>query len=340
MGVKLGGMKSAYLILPDLFLPQRFATEVTTDLFLPALKKILGRANFSEQPAQSLEAALCAAFGLPVQNDLPIAAISAKFDGLGAGCWLRADAVNLRLQRDQMLLSQVEVTQAEAQQFCSSLNQYFSGQGMTFYAPHPQRWYVRADTLPKMQTTPLSEVLGCNVRGALPRGEDAPRWHQVFNESQMLLHSHALNEQREARGELPVNSLWLWGGGTLDEILQKNFDHVATDEEMAQMFAAVAEIPRESSDGLWRPHEGNQLLVCNALRLALQAGDFQAWRDALLAFETNYAQPLFAALRAGKLARLQIELLAGENSRRVVLTAADAWRFWRRGKALAKYSMV
>jgi hypothetical protein len=150
---------------------------------------------------------------LETQHDLPIAPISAAYDGLPAGFWMRADPVHLRLQRDQMLLSQTALSADEAVQFCSALNEYFAGQGMTFYAPHPQRWYVRLQCLPDMQTTPLSEVIGGNVRGALPRGNDGQHWHQLFNEMQMLLYSHALNEAREARGELPVNSLWLWGGG-------------------------------------------------------------------------------------------------------------------------------
>lgn len=340
MGVKLAGMKSVHLILPDLFLPQRFATEVTSDLSLPVLKRILGRAHLCAMSAKSLEAALCTAFDMSLQDDVPFAAISARFDGLGEGCWLRADAVHLSLQRDQMVLSQALVTDEEAQQFCISLNEYFSGQGMNFYAPHATRWYVRVDNLPKMQTTPLSEVISCNVRGALPRGADAARWHQVFNESQMLLHAHPLNEQREARGELPVNSLWLWGGGSQQEALPKTYDHVAADEVMAQMCAVAADIPYEKIDGPWQVQAGRQLLVCNALRVALQSGDLQAWREAVLTFERDVARPLFAALRAGKLAHLQIDVLAGESSQRIVMRSSDAWRFWRRGRALAKYSMV
>jgi hypothetical protein len=370
-------MNKVHLILPDLFLPGQFAAEVSADMALPALQKLLACATPVPVSARSVETSLCAAFGVTVQDevrlDAPVAPISAAFDGLGAGCWLRADPVHLRLQREQMLLSQEAVTHQEAVQFCASLNEYFAGQGMAFFAPHPQRWYVRLDRLPDMQTTPLSEVTGGNVRGALPRGAEAQRWHQVFNEIQMLLFAHPLNEAREARGELPINSLWLWGGGcdTLlakpagcgnsrqatpsvqggDPVtswgggshpdgLAKNYDHVNSDEVMAEMFAAAAGIPYGNLAGQWHQQAGSQLVLCTALRAALHAGDLHAWRTALQAIETDYAQPLWDGLRSGKLARLQIDVLAGGNSQSRVMTRRDTWRFWRRGQRLAMYSVV
>jgi len=51
-------------------------------------------------------------------------------------------------------------------------------------------------------------------------------------------------------------------------------------------------------------------------------------------FETDYAQPLWRALRAGKIAQLQVDILGGEHVRRLLLTRADAWAFWRRAKSL------
>lgn len=337
-------MNKVHLILPDLFLPGQFAAEVSADMALPALQKLLARATPVPVSARSVETSLCAAFGVTVQDevrlDAPVAPISAAFDGLGAGCWLRADPVHLRLQREQMLLSQEALTAEEAAQFCASLNEYFAGQGMAFFAPHPQRWYVHLDRLPDMQTTPLSEVTGGNVRGALPRGAEAQRWHQVFNEIQMLLFAHPLNEAREARGELPINSLWLWGGGSHPDGLAKNYDHVNSDEVMAEMFAAAAGIPYDNLAGQWHQQAGNQLVLCTALRAALHAGDLHAWRTALQAIETDYAQPLWDGLRSGKLARLQIDVLAGDNSQSRVMTRRDTWRFWRRGQSLAMYSVV
>ncbi len=332
-------MKKLHLIIPDLLLPKQFASEVTADLALPYLQKLLARADGTALPAQSMEAALCEAFSLEVQHELPIAPISAAYDGLPAGCWMRADPVHLRLQRDQMLLSQTALSADEAVRFCASLNEYFAGQGMTFYAPHPQRWYVRLQSLPDMQTTPLSEVIGGNVRGALPRGSDAPHWHQLFNEMQMLLYSHALNEVREARSELPVNSLWLWGGGETAS-LQARYTSVSSDDSLSAMFAAVAGVQYRPLADLGLEAAGEGLMVYSALRVAMQAGDLHAWREALLKLEADIALTVWQALRKGTLDDLQLDILAGENSRRLVMGRAQTWRFWRPAKRLVSYSLV
>ena len=342
-------MKSIHLVLTDLFLPKDFAAEVCADLSAPALEKMLARGASTASARTDviglpLENLLCGMFGVPCRADAPIAPISAAFDGLDEGCWLRADPVHLRLQRDQLvLLPNVEISADEANQFCASLNEHFVGQGLVFFAPHPQRWYVRLDTLPDIETVPLSQVAGRNVHGLLPKGTGAARWHQLFNEIQMLLFAHPVNAAREARGELPVNSVWLWGGGCgVDATPHKVYDSVSADEILVEMLAAAADVPFAKWPEQWHaePGNGKQLLVWTGLRLALQRGDLAAWRVALQHFETGYAQPLWQALRSGKISRLQLDILGGNNARRMLLTRADAWAFWRHTKRLADYSMV
>jgi hypothetical protein len=214
-------MKSVHLVIPDLILPKDFAAEASRGLRLPLLEKMLGRGRSEILDPVPLEDLLCDSFGMPYRENAPIALISAAFDGLGAGCWLRADPVHLRLQRDQMLLlPNTEISAVEAAEMCAGLNAHFAGQGMEFFAPHPQRWYLRLRALPRIRTKHLSQVIGVDVRSALPTGEEAAHWHRVFNEIQMLLFAHPLNESRDARGELTVNSLWFWGGGC-DTLLMK-----------------------------------------------------------------------------------------------------------------------
>lgn len=353
-------MKSIHLIIPDLFLPKDIATEAGRGLHLPVLEKMLGRgASTGSDPLTKpsvlgavegsgrtgeggcLENFLCESFGVSCHPDVPIAPISAAFDGLAEGCWMRSDPVHLYLQRDQLLMAGVQVSGAEAAALSASLNAHFAGQGMEFFAPHPQRWYVRLNELPRMSTTPLSQVVGGDVRRVLPAGEDASNWHRVFNEIQMLLFAHPLNEAREARGEMPINSVWFWGGGC-DLTLNMLYDRVSSDGVLAEMFASAAGIPFAAWFENWRDAEkdARQLLVWTGLSSALQRGDLTAWRDSLQDFENGYLQPLWQALSAGKIEQLQLDVLSGENARRVRLTRGDTRAFWRRAKPLAGYSMM
>ncbi len=355
-------MRNVHLVINDLFLPEDFAAEVCAGLRLPALENLLVRGAAispvrTDHLSASLEALLCGLFAVPCQTGAPVAPISAAFDGLGEGCWLRADPVHLRLQREQVvLLPNVAVSADEALALCDSLNAHFSGQGMVFFAPHPQRWYVRLDALPEIRTVPLSQAAGRNIHGNLPTGEAARRWHQLFNEIQMLLFAHPLNEAREARGELPVNSVWFWGGGDSQVSAQGTYSSVSSDEKLAAMLAASAGLPFSEWSPVWQnsldlpfstlspgggegASGGGQLLVWTGLRSALQRGDLAAWREALQTFETNYAQPLWQALRGGKITALQLDVLGGEGLRQTRLTRADSWAVWRRPKRLADYSL-
>lgn len=336
-------MKSVHLVIPDLFLPKDIAAEACSDMCLPALEKLLGRGRSEILEPVLLENHLCGLFGVPGRGDAPIAAISAVFDGLGEGCWLRADPVHLRLQRDQMLLLPNHGINAdEAGQMCAFLNEHFAGKGMEFFAPHPLRWYVRFDRVPDIKTAPLSQAYGRNVRGLLPRGAEGTRWHQMFNEIQMLLFAHPLNEAREARGELTINSVWLWGAGGPVGVLQKTYNSVSSDDVLSEMFAAAAGAPFAGWPAQWldEPGDGRQLLVWTGLRSALQRGDLAAWRAALQGFETGYAQPLLQGLRTGKIAQLQMDIPGGDSIRRVSLSRGDVWAFWRRIGRLPGYSLT
>jgi hypothetical protein len=335
-------MKSVHLVIPDLFLPKGFAAEVCAGLSLPALQTLLGRGHSKMLDPVSLEGMLCGLFGVQDADDAPVAAISAAFDGLAAGCWLRADPVNLNLQRNQLLLAGVRLASGEEAALCASLNMHFAGQGIEFFAPHPQRWYVRLSELPRIRTTPLSQAIGGDVRAVLPAGEDASRWHQLFNEIQMLLHAHPLNEVREARGETIINSLWFWGGGDTLTPFQKNFDCVSSDDVLAEMFAVAADVPFSNWQEQWRDDacDGRQLLVWTGLRSALQHNDLAGWRTALQDFEIGYAQPILQALRSGRIAQLQLDVAGRDGIRSIRLVRRDTWAFWRRTRGLAEYPLV
>ncbi len=335
-------MNWAYLVIPDLLLPDDVAAEACAGLHLFALEEMFARSHREAIPKAGLETLLCEIFGMQNAASAPIAPISARFDGLGEGCWMRADPVHLRLQRDQLIMfPQVGVSAGEAAQMCMSLNEHFAGQGVEFFAPHPQRWYVRLGRLPGIETAPMSQAIGRDVRGLLPKGAEALYWHQLFNEVQMLLFSHPVNEAREARGELPINSVWLWGSGCDTLLPQRTFDHVSSDDPLAEMFAAAADIPFSGWSGQWSEEKasGRQLLVWTGLRSALQRGDLEEWRASLQNFEAGYAEPLRRALRSGSIGQVTLDAIDSSGILRLSLTRGSAWAFWRRSRPLADWSM-
>jgi hypothetical protein len=174
----------------------------------------------------------------------------------------------------------------------------------------------------------------------LPQGPDALRWHGIFNEIQMLFFEHAVNQAREARGELPINSVWLWGGGREPEKLLRPFARVYGDSPLALALAqttgmSVAALQADAARFV-ASDEGDVLVVWDGLRDALQQGDLHAWRNELQRFEASCAAPLLAALSAGRISQLTLEVPHGISSRRLALTRAALWKVWRRSKPLAR----
>ncbi|MDJ0905906.1 MAG: hypothetical protein QNI96_07795 [Woeseiaceae bacterium] len=51
----------------------------------------------------------------------------------------------------------------------------------------------------------------------MPAGEEAGAYRSLVSEVEMTLHDHETNERRIARGQQPINCLWLWGGGFAPE---------------------------------------------------------------------------------------------------------------------------
>jgi hypothetical protein len=336
-------MSMVHLIVPELLLPKEMASEALSGVSAPALQKLIGRGNREMFEHMSLEKLLCLCFDLSSPDSVPIAPISAEFDGLAAGCWMRADPVHLNLQGNRLVLTAVQIRSDEAEQVCRSLNVHYGGQGIEFFAPDPQRWYVRLQAAPRIHTVPPSQVIGDDIRGALPAGEEAVYWHKLFNEIQMLLFGHPVNELRIARGELPVNSVWFWGGGCHADVSPKHtYDVVTSSDVLAEMLSVVGGVSFLKWQRRWKegPREERQLLVWTGMRLAMEQGDLPAWRENLRDFESEYARPIVEALRGGTISRLILDVLAGKRMMRITTGRADLRAFWRGRKSLAEFSFV
>ncbi len=337
-------MKNVHIVIPDLFLPQQLASYASKDLRLPALEKLLMRSQAMPLDIDTLESWLCQQFGV---ENMAIAPITLQADGMQPteSYYLRADPVGISMQRDQVILqADLALSAQEATQLCASLNTHFAIDGLHFLAPHPQRWYLQLDHIPVLETHPLPQVVGADMHAHFPYGVDALRWHGVLNEIQMLFYEHEVNLAREQRGVSAVSGVWLWGGGKLPEKILRPYTNVAGDSELASAFAKAAGMSVLTHTATmpegWAALEGDLLLVCEGLRSALQSADIGTWRTVVQQFEKNIATPLLAALAAGQIEQITLDVLSEGASRRFELPRTSLWKFWRRSRPLMHYALA
>jgi len=332
-----------HLLVSDLFWPASAGNEPYSGLALPALETLLARGQRLRTPGASLERALAAQYRLP--DTLPLAPFSLRGDGgePGADWWVRADPVHLKVHRDQLVLadaSRLAVTAEEARDCVATLNSHFASDGITFVAPHPDRWYARTANEPRLRTTPTSEATGRGVGTLLPQGDDGAHWRRVINEAQMLLHEHPCNQARELAGRHAINSIWVWGPGR-GQKTAASFDAVWADDPVATGMAAASgstarPLPVSGSSLLESRRAGRHLVVVKQPVTAY--GDLEEWRHAVEHLEHSWAAALVAGLWDGALDSLTLQGLGPDYGYTSVLTRRDRLRFWRTRRPLGAYA--
>ena len=325
-----------------MFWPAATGADPCRGLSLPALETMLARGARTRSAGASIERWLAAAYGLP--EHLPLAPYSLRGDGMEPAdhWWLRADPVHLKVHGDHLVLadaSRLQLTADEAVQYVAALNRHFAGDGITFIAPSPERWYARVADQPLPGAAPTAEVAGRSVAAFLPSGGDGARWRRTVNEIQMLLHEHPCNRTREENGKLPVNSAWLWGAGNQRRV-PAAYEALWGSHPLVVGLAAgsgtTARPLPEAQSLLDAPGTGTQLLVLSLPTTVY--GDVMQWREALAGLERDWFIPLLGALWKGAMESLVLHGLGPDFSYASEIRPRDRWRFWCPRRPLHAYA--
>ena len=295
---------------------------------LPAIEILLahGRAQVGEEWPKPL----LARFGV----DGGIAAISAYGDAINtdeAG-WVFAEPAHFQADRDTVNLfpaSHLDISADEAAQLLDALNANFDDRGLVFSSGAAGRWYVRCDALELPQTTSIAAAQRGTVFEKLPQSTGKLSWRAIQNEAQMLFHSYAVNEQREASRRLTINGLWFWGEGVLPTLSMgsRPVSEVFGDTPLSNGLAKLSGATTASLDK-WdlvseKSHATDKLLVLDALTAFHERGDMEGWREAALELDVQIFTPLLASLRNGVIDEVILTLPRTRDSLVVTITAAS-----------------
>ena len=165
------------------------------------------------------ERALARALGWQAGDGaLPWAARAAAADGIDVGelAWGQLSPVHWHVGTDQVSLidpAGLRLDDAGSRQVFGAVQELFTSEGYDFVYATAERWYVAHENLAQLPCASLDRVIGRNVDRWLGSDPAARRIRRLQGEVQMLLYTHPLNDEREQRGLLPVNSFWISGCG-------------------------------------------------------------------------------------------------------------------------------
>ena len=170
----------------------------------------------------------------------------------------------------------------ESRALLALMQPYFETDGITLHYVAelgPGRWLAEGELFRSLPTASLDRVLARNVDAWLPDAPQAAPLRRLQNEMQMLLYTHATNDEREARSQLPVNSFWISGTGDLPPAFSAEKNPTIT-------------LPRSLAEGVFKE-------------------DWASYAQAWQALEAGEIAELLSRQRAGEPVRLT---LCGERS--------------------------
>jgi hypothetical protein len=143
----------------------------------------------------------------------------------------------------------------------------------------------------------------------------------------MALHEHEVNRRRVEQGQQPVNSLWIWGGGTAPEIVSRPHPPLFANDPLllgywASASAQASVWPGDIASCLDAASDGFVAVIPQRLHTA------EALADSL--------GKLRRALQSGRVSRLTLLFRDGLTAD---MRRSHNYRIWRRNTALLDGAM-
>lgn len=111
--------------------------------------------------------------------------------------------------------AELQLDEAASRALMAIVAPYFATDGITLVYERPTRWLAHGEALRDLPTASPDRVTGRSIDIWQPASPQARPLRRLQSEIQMLLYTHAFNDERAAAGLPPVNGFWLSGAGAL-----------------------------------------------------------------------------------------------------------------------------
>jgi len=253
-GTKTGTLTSSSVPKFQLFVRKQNSTVTTAKRVTLLLPGWADESSLLPHPTpltEPVEVAVARAVGITFNSfaDIPGAACrwrgSEKDQNIPAKI-VCADPVHLMAGSDDAQLippNRLNLRNDESEALLDELNRVLCENQSTFLHDSNYEWYYSGIDPAALTTSSPEALAGHPMTLAMPRDAASRPWRAFLAEVQMVLHQSPVNQARQARGQLPINSVWFWGGGALPNKAEYTGKVILyTDDGYAQSFAAAVGI--------------------------------------------------------------------------------------------------
>lgn len=331
----LAGQPEVYnlgAMIPELTLIVPFcapAAEVADDAYrqltLPGLERLLARAREAARerhddaylPTLPHERWLAEHAGLPA-GTLPSAPYMRLSDGAAADTrtWACLQPIHIHAARDHLVMldpAHLRLEAEDAEALRQAIAPLIAESGLTLDAPHPARWYLADAPFGELHGAAPQRAAGHNIDIWMHQGEQERAWRKFQNEVQMTWYDHPVNRARDARGLLPVNSVWLFGQGALVDTRPIAERMVGEEPFFAGLCRAagatelsartLAELPADDTSAA---------VLLDAASTPFLSADWYDWLEALRVYDRDWFVPAADALADGRIDAVSL-VLTGDS---------------------------
>ncbi|RJG21084.1 hypothetical protein [Massilia cavernae] len=337
-------MTQITLVLPFALPPPELAPDLVRALKAPALASLITRASATPSTAGSVdgenrgwalphETWLARELGLIDAGRPAFAAQAMRGFGLDAsdGTWFIVNPAHIEIARSHMLMADVRslgLTEAHSRALFDLAKPYFDDSGKPLLYGDAHTWFMRADDWDGLDTATPDAAAGMNLTDWLPQGDKSKEYRKLQNEVQMLWYQHPANNAREAAGQQAINGFWPWGRATSGDMIAAAAPALATCA-VPGWLAALAATKNAAIPELLASGEKHALLFDDSASRAAIGAEWAAWLAQMQHLEASVLEPLLAALRDGRVARLRLVLSHRDRCAEFTTTKLAQHMFWR-----------
>lgn len=284
-------MPRVELIIPGLFnLPTQELDAAGLEAVTPRLHQLLRVARQGVTPAMDFDSQLLQRLGMN-QAGLPWAK---ALDPAVEGAQLLFRAVHLKADINNAIVFPLEQKSEDVDLLINELSEYFKEDCEITSLPDGL-YSMRLRHIEAVQGVPhYLTAVGNKVTHYLEQAKSNLDWFKLFNEMQMFLHQHAVNQRRQQNGQLLINSLWCWGGDAYQGERHENLDWFSDDLAVDALGSLVGAKVRKPDTLKASERSADTIVIDQSLLEALKQNPQADLQTLLIGLENNILDPLMS----------------------------------------------